>query len=164
MGDGTKLDDAKFRYNRCKDITLSSEMPATKHTRSKQKLQSKMPQAEPTTLQDMLSCDIRKIPQPYHASCVTFKQTTAERLQPRKNVSIESQVKLAKPLTQLWCHTPEYKESDSHSSRSRADLLLLERVLRDLISSPPFANRKRSFSPKRLMRNSVLPIPMPSKV
>lgn len=99
-----------------------------------------------------------------HASSVTLKQTTAERLQPHKNVSGGSKVKHTKLLTQLWCHTPEYNESDSHSSRSRADFLLLERVLRDRMSSPPFAKRKRSFSPKRLMRNSVLPIPMPSRV
>jgi hypothetical protein len=36
MGDGTKIDDAKFRYNRCKDITLSVEMPAVKQARKKQ--------------------------------------------------------------------------------------------------------------------------------
>jgi hypothetical protein len=70
----------------------------------------------------------------------------------------------AKPLTQHWSHTPEYNESDSHSSCSRADFLLLERVLRDLMSSPPLANRKRSFSPKRLILNSAFPMPMPSKV
>ena len=93
-----------------------------------------------------------------------IRRTKAEHLQPRRRVSSESKVKRAKPLTQLWCHTPEYNESDSHSSRSRADFLLLERVLRDLMSSPPFAKRNRSFSPKRLIRNSVFPIPMPSKV
>lgn len=161
---GTKIDDAKVRYNCYKDITLSLEIPAARLPRMKQKALSKMPPGKPRTRQDMLSCEIRKMPQSYHASCVTFKRTTAGHLRSSKNVSSASQHKLAKPLTQLWCHTPEYSESDSHSSRSRADFLLLERVLRDLMSSPPFAKRKRSLSPKRLMRNSVLPIPMPPKV
>lgn len=90
MRDGTKIDDARVRYNCYKDITLSLEIPATKQRRIKQKELSKMPPAKPRTKQDMLSCEIRKMPQPYHASCVTFKRTTAEHLQPSKNVSSAS--------------------------------------------------------------------------
>lgn len=71
-----------------------------------------------------------------------------------------------------FVHTPEYNESDNHSSLSLAATPLPPttpppprelRVLSERRSSPPLANKTRNFSPKRLMRNSVLPMPMPSR-
>jgi hypothetical protein len=159
-------------------------IPATKHTKHKVQL-CKMFQTKDThrstTLQtkttNITHYVIHKIPRHcdaviyarvhFHKKFVSNKQLLVVcRIRKESKVSTRSPIlnKKAKPLTQLWCHTPEYRESESHSSCSRADFLFLERALRDRKSSPPLARMTRSFSPKRLMRNSVLPMPTPSRV